>query len=51
MTINMSINDTVIEAPDGSSVLDVFYASDTYISQLFKDPDTKPVGVCRNLKA
>ncbi|MCH7653903.1 MAG: molybdopterin-dependent oxidoreductase, partial [Chloroflexi bacterium] len=47
MNIKLSINDTEIEAPDGSSVLDVINASGTYISQLCKDPDMKAIGACR----
>ena len=32
---------------EGASVLDAVNASGTYISQLCKDPDMKPIGACR----
>ena len=47
MTITLSINGNDVEAPEGSSVLDAINASGTYISQLCKDPDMKPIGACR----
>ena len=47
MSIRLSINGHEVEAPDGSSVLDVVNASGTYVSQLCKDPDMKPIGACR----
>ncbi|MCI0440046.1 MAG: formate dehydrogenase subunit alpha, partial [Chloroflexi bacterium] len=36
-----------VEVPNGSSVLDAINRSGTYISQLCKDPDMKPIGACR----
>ena len=47
MTIALTINDRTVEVPDGASVLDAVNASETYISQLCKDPDMKPIGACR----
>ena len=47
MTIALSINGYAVEAPEGSSVLDAINTSGTYISQLCKDPDMKPIGACR----
>ena len=47
MSITLSINANQIEAPEGSSVLDVVNISGTYISQLCKDPDMKAIGACR----
>lgn len=47
MTIELSINGQVIEVKDGASVLDAINQSGTYISQLCKDPDMKPLGACR----
>ena len=47
MSIKLSINGHEIEAHEGASVLDVINSSGTYISQLCKDPDMKPIGACR----
>ena len=47
MSVKLSINSREVEAPDGSSVLDAINASGTYVSQLCKDPDMKPIGACR----
>ena len=47
MTIKLSINGREVEAEDGASVLDAINGSGTYISQLCKDPDMKPIGACR----
>ena len=47
MSITLSINGHEVEAGEGSSVLDVVNTSGTYISQLCKDPDMKPIGACR----
>lgn len=47
MTIKLSINGREVEANDGASVLDAINGSGTYISQLCKDPDMKPIGACR----
>ena len=47
MTITLAINGNKVEARDGTSVLDAINASGTYISQLCKDPDMKPIGACR----
>lgn len=47
MTINLAINGHSVEVSDGASVLDAINQSGTYISQLCKDPDMKPIGACR----
>ncbi len=47
MTLTLSINGSDVAVPDGASVLDAVNASGTYISQLCKDPDMKPIGACR----
>ena len=47
MTISLTINDSAVQVPDGSSVLDAVNASNTYLSQLCKDPDMKAIGACR----
>jgi formate dehydrogenase alpha subunit len=47
MSITLAINGNEVEARDGASVLDAINASGTYISQLCKDPDMKPIGACR----
>ena len=47
MTITLSINGNNVEVPEGSSVLDAVNTSGTYVSQLCKDPDMKPIGACR----
>ena len=47
MSITLAINGHPVEVPDGASVLDAINASGTYISQLCKDPDMKPIGACR----
>ena len=39
MTITVNINDQSVSVPDGATVLDAINASETYISQLCKDPD------------
>ena len=47
MSIALTINNRSVNVPDGASVLDAVNASETYISQLCKDPDMKPIGACR----
>ena len=47
MTISLTINDKTVEVPDGATVLDAVNASNTYLSQLCKDPDMKAIGACR----
>ena len=47
MTITLKINNQSIQVADGASVLDAVNGSGTYISQLCKDPDMKPIGACR----
>ena len=47
MTITLAINGREIEVHEGASVLDAINASGTYVSQLCKDPDMKPIGACR----
>ena len=47
MPITLTINDNPVTVPEGASVLDAINASGTYISQLCKDPDMKPIGACR----
>ena len=45
--ITLTIDGRRIEIPQGSSVLDAVNASGTYVPQLCKDPDMKPIGACR----
>ncbi len=47
MTITPTINDHEVRVPDGSSVLHAINTSDTYISQLCRDPDMKAIGASR----
>ena len=47
MTITLNINDQSVSVPDGATVLDAINASETYISQLCKDPDMPAIGACR----
>ena len=47
MTVTLSVNGQSISVPEGATVLDAINASETYISQLCKDPDMKPIGACR----
>ena len=47
MTITLSINGKLVAVDDGASVLDAVNRSGTYIPQLCKDPDMKPIGACR----
>ena len=47
MSVTLSINGSQVTVGDGSSVLDAINQSGTYISQLCKDPDMKPIGACR----
>ena len=47
MTITLAINGKRVAVSDGASVLDAINQSGTYISQLCKDPDMKPIGACR----
>ena len=47
MTIKLSINGYPVEVSEGATVLDAINLSGTYISQLCKDPDMKPIGACR----
>ena len=47
MTVTLSVNGHDISVPDGATVLDAINASKTYVSQLCKDPDMKPIGACR----
>ena len=47
MGITLSINGHTLEVSEGSTVLDAINQSGTYISQLCKDPDMKPIGACR----
>ncbi len=47
MNVTLSVNGHDISVPDGATVLDAINASETYISQLCKDPDMKPIGACR----
>ena len=47
MTITLEVNGSAVEVPDGASVLDAINSSGTYIPQLCKDPDMKPIGACR----
>ncbi len=47
MSVTLSINGSQVTVGDGLSVLDAINQSGTYISQLCKDPDMKPIGACR----
>lgn len=47
MTITLAINGHDVAVDEGASVLDAVNRSGTYISQLCKDPDMKPIGACR----
>ena len=47
MTITIEVDGRGVEVAEGSSVLDAVNSSGTYISQLCKDPDMKPIGACR----
>ena len=47
MSITLSINGHEVEALEGASVLDAINGSGTYVPQLCKDPDMKPIGACR----
>ena len=47
MSIRLSINGHPVEVHEGATVLDAINQSGTYISQLCKDPDMKPIGACR----
>ena len=47
MSVTLSINGKQVSVNDGASVLDAINQSGTYISQLCKDPDMKPIGACR----
>ena len=47
MTTTLTINGSSVQVHDGASVLDAINQSGTYISQLCKDPDMKPIGACR----
>ncbi len=47
MSVTLSINGSSVTVKEGSSVLDAINQSGTYISQLCKDPDMKPIGACR----
>ena len=47
MGITLSINGHPLEVSEGATVLDAINQSGTYISQLCKDPDMKPIGACR----
>lgn len=47
MSISITINNNTVHVPAGASVLDAVNASNTYLSQLCKDPDMKAIGACR----
>ncbi len=47
MSIRLNINGILVEVGNGATVLDAINQSGTYISQLCKDPDMKPIGACR----
>ncbi len=47
MTISVTVNGTRVEVAGGATVLDAVNASNTYLSQLCKDPDMKALGACR----
>ena len=45
--MELTLNGKNIKSSKGKSVLDVINDSKTYIPQLCKDPDMKPIGACR----
>lgn len=45
--LSININGHQLEIAKNTSVLEAINASGTYISQLCKDPDMKPIGACR----
>ena len=47
MSISITVNGKQVQVPAGASVLDAVNASNTYLSQLCKDPDMKAIGACR----
>lgn len=47
MPITLTVNGKKVTVPDGASVLEAVNASNTYLSQLCKDPNMKPIGACR----
>ncbi len=47
MSISLTVNGQSVQVPEGSTVLDAVNASNTYLSQLCKDPDMKAIGACR----
>ncbi len=47
MSITVSIDGRQVSVAPGASVLDAVNESGTYLSQLCKDPDMKPIGACR----
>jgi len=47
MSLTIIVNNQPVQVPDGASVLDAINTSGTYIPQLCKDPDMKPIGACR----
>ena len=47
LTINLTVNGQPVQVPAGASVLDAVNAAETYLPQLCKDPDMKPLGACR----
>ena len=47
MSIEVSIDGRKVTVGRGASVLDAVNLSGTYLSQLCKDPDMKPIGACR----
>ena len=47
MSITVSIDGRRVSVGAGASVLDAVNESGTYVSQLCKDPDMKPIGACR----
>ncbi len=47
MTTTLTINGSPVQVHDSATVLDAINQSGTYISQLCKDPDMKPIGACR----
>ena len=47
MAVFVTVNGKRVEVPDGATALDAVNASETYLSQLCKDPDMKAIGACR----
>ena len=47
MAVSVTVNGKRVEVPEGATALEAVNASNTYLSQLCKDPDMKAIGACR----